>query len=232
LNVGYFGVKNNEFVFYIRRGKNVMKKVILCSIVFLILLSSSSVFASGNFNLFFGKKQLEQIDWEPWDDQWEIGYMIDFRSKKMPFNIAIDILGSEAYEKETESGVSGNVKKKETVTTSELDIGIRKIFEASSIPIRPFIGGGIGLFKSVANIDVGRESSSDSDSCLGVWFSSGAYWTINKGLNLGIMARYSKTERPLSLSAGATDKKVTDKIEIEGDAGGYHVGLILGYHWD
>jgi hypothetical protein len=48
------------------------------------------VFCKWKFEFFLGKKQLEQIDWVPWDDQREFGCMIDFRGKKMLFNIAID----------------------------------------------------------------------------------------------------------------------------------------------
>jgi hypothetical protein len=66
------------------------------------------------------------------------------------------------------------------------------------------------------------------------WFSSGAYWTIGKKFNLGIMARYSKTERPFNLTAKIIDNDTgrIDKIEADGHVGGAHLALICGFHWD
>jgi len=134
--------------------------------------------------------------------------LVDFKQKNWPISIAIDILGS--LDRETISGVEIEG------STSEFDIGIRKIWEVSGSSIRPFIGGGLAYITAeLESITPVRVSVEDSGT--GIWLNGGVYWTLGQHFNLGIQARYSKAEVTL--------------FGIDGEAGGTHAGVMLGYHW-
>ena len=125
------------------RKKLLSLKLNICSIVFAMILSlyfpaSAQDVWTGNINVLLGAKALDNNDWEPADEQGEFGFEIDFREKSWPVNIAIDLLGAigEGTAFEPFTGMFAKLES----TTSEFNIGVRKIWE--QFPhVRPFIVG-------------------------------------------------------------------------------------------
>ncbi len=183
-----------------------MKKI-LAVILMLFSINASAGAWTGNVNLFLGEKKLDKDDWDPADKQAEAGLLVDFRPAEWPVNIAIDLLASE--DKVTILGI------KVKATTTEVDLGIRKIWELSGSSIRPYIGGGVAFIN--AEIEERSTNISVDDSGTGYWLNGGVYWTFSESFNLGLELRYSKAD----VTFLGSDVK----------AGGTHAGVILGYHW-
>ena len=118
-----------------------MKKTMLLGITFLYVLAPALAYSdsssdpsawTGNLNLFFGFKYLDEIEWAPTDDQVEYGIEFDFRRRTWPISIAVDFLyGSDDGEAQ---GTKFESK------TSELNLGVRKIWKGVP-PVHTFIGG-------------------------------------------------------------------------------------------
>ena len=184
------------------------KSVIVLILMLFVVVNANANEWTGNLNFFLGQKTLDKDDWAPVEDHGEFGILLDFKPKSWPISIAIDILGSAS-----EETLAGVVYKG---TTSEFDVGVRKIWETGG-PIRPFIGGGIASIAAEFEVSNGYFLLSDDDTSTGIWINGGVYWTLGKHFNLGLEARYSKAEVKL--------------FGVDGEAGGSHVGLLLGYHW-
>jgi hypothetical protein len=177
----------------------------------LILITSIHVCAAdwtGNVNFTLGSKALDKDDWEPIEDQGEFGINVDFRKKEWPVNIAIAILGSAGEGKMNGINVKG--------TTSELRFGVRKIWEPNEI-MRPFLGGGVALLSAEYEGSSSGVRVSDDDTGIGLWLNGGIYWTLSHSFNLGFELGYSTGEVTL--------------YGVDGNAGGGHAALLLGYHW-
>jgi hypothetical protein len=183
-----------------------MKKILA---VILVLFSVNAFAGSwtGNANLFLGQKKLNKNDWDPADKQAEAGLLFDFRPVEWPVSIAIDLLASE--DKVTVAGL------KIKASTTEADLGLRKIWEISGSSIRPYIGGGVAFVN--AKLKERNTNVSIDDNGTGYWLDGGAYWTFNESFNLGLELRYSNADVTL---LGSNVK-----------AGGTHAGVVLGYHW-
>jgi len=183
-----------------------MKKI-LAVILMLSFINASADAWTGNVNLFLGQKNLNKSDWDPADKQAEAGLLFDFRPVTWPVSIAIDILASE--DKFTDGGL------KFTASTSEADLGLRKIWEISDSSIRPYIGGGVAFVNG--KIKERSTNVSIDDNGTGYWVNGGVYWTLAESFNVGLELRYSNAD----VTILGSDVK----------AGGTHAGLILGYHW-
>ena len=164
--------------------------------------------ASGNVNFLLGVKNLDSADWEPFEEQAAFGVLVDFKGPTWPISMAIDILGS--YDEETILGIETEA------STTEIDVGVRKIWEVQGSSIRPFIGGGIAFINGEIKATNVLTASVD-DSGTGIWLNGGVYWTLGQHFNLGLQARYSRAEITL--------------LGIDVEAGGTHAAFMLGYHW-
>ncbi len=174
----------------------------------LLAVNGAAIASSGNVNFLLGTKTLDTNDWAPFEDQAAFGVLFDFKGDDWPVSMAIDVLGS--YDEQTILGL------KTEASTSEFDIGVRKIWEISGSSVRPFIGGGLAFVRGeikASNI----VTVSVDDNGTGIWINGGVYWTLGQHFNLGLQARYSRAE--ISIAG------------IEGEAGGTHAGIMLGYHW-
>ena len=185
-----------------------MTKHIVFTLLFIVAFNSHADGWSGNVNFLLGTKSLDNKDWAPFDEQAAFGVLVDFKQKSWPISMAIDILGS--YDEETALGI------KTEATTSEFDIGIRKIWEVSGSSIRPFIGGGIAFVRGEIKTSTLISASVD-DIGTGIWLNGGVYWTLGQHFNLGLQARYTKAEITF--------------VNTDIEAGGTHAALMLGYHW-
>ncbi len=132
---------------------------------------------TGNAKIFIGGKFLNESDWFPADDQFEIGLEIDFKMKTWPISIAVDYMHA--------SGNAAFLKSE----TSEFNLGVRKIWTQYG-NMHPFVGGGIAII----NGELREPGFSDDDTGLGIWLQGGVYWTLYEHLNVGVELKYSYAE--------------------------------------
>ena len=199
------------------------------ALAFILPLTSSGLDARGDINFFLGQKKLADDSLEPLDRQFEFGTQMSFGGEKWPVAIAVDIMLSADAE-------SVNVDYYDyyyygyysydgyiVAATAEIDVGVRKTWEFDTNPIRPYVGGGLGIMSGavVLTDDDGDEIESDSDATVGFWAGGGVFWRLGSKFNLGLSLRYSKAE--LDLSKVSLEKKT--------DVGGFHAGLLLGWGW-
>jgi hypothetical protein len=174
---------------------------------------------SGNVNLFLGEKFLDKDNWEPVDQQFEMGILmdLDIKHRWIPFSFALDLLYSRDEDDvgTLDLGVGTYYTNVES-RIMELDLGIRKIWECPK-HIRPFIGGGFAIINGRLEADSIGVSVSDDETGYGMWADIGVYVTLSERFNLGIDARWSKAE--------------VDLFDREARVGGWHIGALAGLHW-
>ncbi len=189
-----------------------IKSIFVAVLLGLILTAPIEISAAdqwtGNANLTLGMKYLDDVDWDPVDDQGEIGISFDFRHRDWPVSIALGLLASAEEDDYDVFDIEGS--------TSEVRLGIRKIWEPD-LTMRPFFGAGLAYVDAEYEVETSGQRVSADDSGLGFWFEGGIYWTLNTKLNLGFNIGYS-------------DAEVTF-LGSDAEAGGSHLALILGYHW-
>lgn len=171
---------------------------------------------TGNIDVFLGTKNLDSGDWSPADKQSEFAIESDFRQYSWPVNAVIGLRGSDAQGSVQGPGGFINVETK----NSELDFGIKKIFE-NTTNFHPYIGGGPALMRMEVSVngfvaDHWFAGSRSADG-VGIWLAGGAYWTLNRSFNIGAELRYSNAD----VSFFGHDFK----------AGGTGIGLLLGYRY-
>lgn len=179
---------------------------------------------TGNFNLLFGAKRLDKGDWRPNHTQPEGSFHIDWGRDNWPVNIAFDWLSAEDNEVRFLRINGGELVPVELEgATQELHVGIRKIWDRF-YRFRPFVGIGPAYvqgrqepFSLRRGIFVDFEGP-NSDWGWGAWGEAGAYWTFNRAFNAGVRGMYSWAE--------------LNMLNTTIQAGGWHAGLIVGYHWE
>ncbi len=192
------------------------KTAVGLALVGLLLWSGPGVCENwtGNLNTFTGyKNQTDSFfkDAEV-DDHFEFGLMLDFKQEDWPVSIAIDYFRSASGEQFfvlplTLFGIELDSR------TQEWNVGVRKIWSRTGQG-RTFLGGGVAIIRNEINL---TGASDDDDTGTGFWVDTGAYATLAEHVNLGIDIRYSYAE--------------VDLLGEKPNAGGYHIGLILGVHW-
>ena len=175
--------------------------------------------STGNVNLFWGTKQLDEDDCAPTDEHDELGILVDYKEKSWPVSIAISYLSSSDEQTADYdyyyNGVGIGTADLERKTT-ELSLGIRKIWDGSP-SLRPYIGCGIALISAEFEASALGTSVSDDDTATGFWIAGGIYFTISESFNVGFEYRLSQAEVTL--------------FDVEAEAGGTHTGLLFGFHW-
>jgi len=183
---------------------------VLALLVVLFLMAPGAASAgdwTGQANFFLGQKMLKSGDWEPVEDQPEFGAEVSWGKKSWPILIATDVFGSS--DEQTVSGVKleGN--------TSELDLGIRKIWGDKNV--HGFLGGGFANIHAEAKATLSGLSGSVDDSSPGAWVGGGVFWRLGTRFNIGLSGRLSRATVTFS------------GVDVE--AGGSHAGLLLGWGW-
>jgi len=163
-----------------------------------IMYCSSAVAedATGNLNYFFGKKKVSDNmgTGSDLDDHNEIGIMLDIGPQNY-VNWAIDYFESDG----DDSG--------DTLEIKEICLGMRKYFENDPVMI-PFLGAGAAYFSA----DL-KSAKPISDKEIGIWFSGGIVFRLNRQFNLGVLLRWSYAD-------------------IDGyNVGGLHGGIMAGLHF-
>lgn len=190
---------------------------------------------TGNFSLTLGAKTLNEDDWATNDDQFEIGLEADFAVSGLPCNLAVGLSGSGADNTfyTYENGYLSSVR--DEVTTTELRFGLKQIWRAGPT-LRGFLAGGPAIIAASEEFryndgythiytygyrdyyyvaEYEGLSISDDGISLGVWAATGLYLSLENRLNVGFSIGYS---------AGRV-RLFGDKV----DAGGGHLGLLLGF---
>jgi hypothetical protein len=166
----------------------------------------------GNVNLLMGGKRLDKTEWEPQEKQAEMGIQADFLPPLWPFSLAVNGYGSSNVRKEdTALG-----KETRTASTTEMQIGIRKIWHPPFLA-QPYVGGGVTFARSDLKSKIGDTTTEVSDSGTGLWAEAGVYWTVFGSLNLGPAIGVSSAKTKI----GGQDL----------NAGGVRVSVLVGYHW-
>ena len=205
------------------------------ALTLMVLVFVPAAVAETNINFLLGAKFLEEDDWPLGDSQGMFAIQTTFGPKKWPVSIAIDAVGSGHVEEGLKLGDNIQLTQDLVQNTSELDLGVRKIWQVGKA--RPFVGGGLAIVsgRQEAYLDTlppseipdpplppdGLSTAAavihESDTGVGLWIDGGIFWRLTKRFNLGLEARYSRAELDL-LVRGA-------------QAGGTHVGLLLGFGW-
>lgn len=196
----------------------VFRKAFITILLVLALFNLQQSFASGNLNALLGFKAMEKNDWDPVNVQGEGGFLLDFKGKDWPISIALDFLSSYAEDTGTFSVPgAGPITGDWDSITAEFNGGIRKYWGSASV-MRPYIGGGLSFISAQLETKTGTfDYVRDSDYGVGLWVSGGIIWTLTEYFNIGFDVRVTGADVTIF---GETRK-----------AGGFHSGLILGYHW-
>lgn len=164
---------------------------------------------TGNVSGYLGRKFVSENDWPNLDSQRSAGVVADFGKKNWPVSIATDLLfAADVYKKD---GIE------ETAGTTEIHVGVRKVFDLDSTAISPYIGGGLAIVSASLEYENAGVVVDDDDLAFGGWVGAGAYYAITPNLNLGFDLRYSKAEVNL--------------FDQGRESGGLNVGVTIGYHW-
>lgn len=207
-----------------------MKKIIYALLMLVFFITPAIAAAegwSGNVNGLLGLKLLDDSDWGDFDDQTEIGVMADFGMDSWPLRMSANFLYSSDSTSDYHDNEVGDTYYytyyAEDATTVELNLGAKKIWSPAE-KFNLYVAGGVAVIYGEMEITRAnnlsgtyRDSDSEDDTGLGGWAAMGCYVTFSRHLNVGIDLRYSTAE--------------IDMYNDEIDAGGVHVGLLVGYAW-
>ncbi|MGB5160827.1 MAG: hypothetical protein WBQ27_06885 [Thermoanaerobaculia bacterium] len=206
---------------------------ILVLSVMVLVAHPTVVHAETNLNFVLGEKLLDSDDWPVGDSQGMLAFLSTFGPSSWPVQVAIDVVGSGsaqgsffASRPEIEFHGEDIVQ-----STFELDVGVRKIWRLDRA--RPFVGGGLAVIWGRQDRAIFQPPRfdpdghwiypelsvivSEEDEAPGVWVDGGIFWRMGNRFNLGLEARFSRAE------LGFATRDV--------QAGGFSLGLILGWGW-
>jgi hypothetical protein len=197
-----------------------MKKITLLITAYFLLSTPNLATCNdwtGNLNVFLGVKVLDEDEWDPVEEQDELGIKVDFKHQGWPVSIVIDYLSSSGEETALMFDPQlGTVEFDIEGEISELNLGVRKIWDQSP-HTRPFIGVGISYISAEYKGTALGITVSDSDNGVGIWLGGGVYWTLADHFNIGLEAGFSTADVTL--------------FDVDADAGGGHFGVLVGFHW-
>jgi hypothetical protein len=117
-----------------------MRKIFIVTLVFGFIMALSNLALAdpsstsnpgdwtGNINLSLGMKYLDDYDWEPLEEQQELGIRVDFKQQGWPVSIAIDLFhSSDDKTMYVYDPWLGTVPVSVEANTSELCLGVRKL---------------------------------------------------------------------------------------------------------
>ena len=182
------------------------------AIAILLLLTTSMTNAdefSGHISGLIGLKALDSSDWPDLDIHNALGVFVDIKKDSWPVSIVLDITDTGGKHKHDGMEDLGH--------STELHIGIRKIFINRDSKIQPYVGGGVASIYAEQEFEVNNATVEQDDSDVGIWLGAGMYYEINPKFTLGLDVRYSLGEVTL----------FNEKL----DAGGVITGATVGYQF-
>jgi hypothetical protein len=179
----------------------------LIALVVVCPLSATEV----NLNAMLGVKLLEHDEWKPVDAQGLLAVQVDVRPDNWPLAIAVNVLGSNDYDRRTVTNV-GTVETYGGVT--EFQVGLAGLLALPGHTTL-YAGGGGTFASALRQTWTASSERSDWGYGVGTWAHAGAFWTIGS-FNIGLGGGWSWV--PMEL----------DDRDI--DAGGWRFGLLLGGH--
>lgn len=151
-------------------------------------------------------------DWDPVDRQVEGLVRIDWRRRDWPVAIAAGF----AFARSTESGSALGVDDAEVAgETQELHLGVAW-FRRLESELTLFAAGGVAGLRGEQRVEAPNVSAHESGVGIGGWLQGGVYWTWRE-TDIGLLAQWS---------FGRVD--IGDDTF---DAGGAHVGVLIGTGW-
>ena len=207
-----------------------MKKLFFLPAILLLITIPSLAAAegwSGNINGLLGVKMLDDDDWGDFDDQTEIGVMADFGMDSWPISLSGNLLYSSDSTSDYHDNEIGDTYYytyyAEDALTVELELGVKGIWPVTE-RFNLYAAGGLAVIYGEMEITRAnnlsgtyRDTDSEDDTGVGGWGAVGGYFTFARHVNVGLDLRYSTAE--------------IDMYDDEIDAGGFHVGLLVGYAW-
>lgn len=192
-----------------------IRLVFAASVIFVILMAWN-LYAiadvvdrpTGNINFIVGTKLMNENDWEPLDEQTEIGVEGDIGMTDFPLYFTMGYLYS--HDDTTLYGVVIDA------STKEFYFGPKLIFNPNKY-VHPFVGAGLAIISTELEGSGYGITVSDEDQATGLWASGGIMFTIADHLNLGVNVRYSKAEAEL--------------YGYDTSGGGLHYQALIGYHF-
>jgi hypothetical protein len=166
---------------------------------------------NGDVNVLVAGKRLVYQDWKPTDRHGELGLQTNWGRHEWPIHAALDFLVSGADRDIFNPGFS-----RQRASTTELDLGVRKIWRPSP-RFRPYLGGGLAFISARLERTGPFGTISGYDDGAGLWLGGGVSWLLGKSLNLGLDAKLS-----------GADVRILDERRA---AGGFHLGVLVGWHW-
>ncbi len=208
-----------------------MKKLIPISMLLLFFGTPAIAGAadwSGNVNALVGLKMLDDSDWGDFDNQTEVGVMADFGMDSWPLSLCANLLYSNDSTSDYHDHEVGNTYYytyyAEDASTVELNLGVKKIWTPAD-RFNLYVAGGLAVIYGEMEITQAdnlydgtyRDTDREDDTGLGGWGAVGCYVTFSSHVNVGVDLRYSSAK--------------IDMYDDEIDAGGVHLGLLVGYAW-
>src|SRR5882724_13718055 len=148
-----------------------MRKILALVVAAVVLIPA--IASANEVDFAFGQKRMDSHDWDPVENQIELGVQSTLGPPRWPVQIAADGF----YSTQSSRGV--------TASTLELCGGVRKIFRTGDL--RPYLGGGLGF----VHASVSGGGNSDDDTELGLWLGGGAFVRVGRNVHLGAGLRYS-----------------------------------------
>ncbi len=166
----------------------------------------------GHVSYVAGYKGMDS-KWKPADSQIDVGALdLDLRPPDAPFSVALQALVSLSSEGPDTLGQNGGFSR-----TTELNIGLRKVFDNPSV-LQPFIGGGLAIVNADAKSKTADGTGSRDDAwAVGAWGGAGVYWHLTNELHLGLGVQYT----------WARGELFNEKLNL----GGLHGMIMFGVHW-
>ncbi len=165
---------------------------------------------SGHVGVLAGGKILDDSDWPDLDKHYSLGFISDVKEASWPINMALDLMDT--------GGKHDHDGMEDLGHTTEIHLGVRKIFLYQHRKMQPYIGGGVAFMSAEQEYEMEKNiKTKEDDSTVGGWFGVGTYYAVHPRFVLGLDVRYSRGEVRL--------------FDQDRDAGGLHTYITAGFQF-
>lgn len=183
------------------------------AIAMLLLLTTTMTHASewsGHVGGLVGLKTMDDSDWPDLNTHFSMGVIFDITKDSWPIGISLDLM--DTGDKNERDGLE------DLGHTTELHLGVRKLFMKTHPKIHPYVGGGVAFMSAEQEYQVDANSAmKQDDTDVGGWVGGGTYFSIVPRFALGLDVRYSRGKVNL--------------FDKERDAGGIHTYITATFQF-